>query len=173
MRARAVLSVVACMAGLVVATVSPSPAKAAGEAYTPLAVPARVLDTRPGGSTVDGVSQRSGLVAARSTVSLVIGGRAGVPATAASVVLNVTVTGAEGDGFVTVYPCGAPQPNASNLNFVRGDTIPNSVFAKLGANASVCLYADAATHLLVDVAGYFPDETALVPLVAPARVLDT
>ena len=39
---------------------------------------------------------------------------------AAAVVLNVTVTGAQGSGFVTVFPCGEALPTASNLNFVAG-----------------------------------------------------
>jgi hypothetical protein len=49
-----------------------------------------------------------------------------------AVALNVTVTHTEnptiGDGYVTVYPCGT-RPDASNLNFVAGQTIPNSVIA--------------------------------------------
>ena len=71
--------------------------------------------------------------------------------------LNVTVTGAQGTGFITVYPCGQAVPTTSNLNFVTGDTVPNAVIVKLGAGGKVCLFAaESATHLIADVNGYFP-----------------
>ena len=129
-------------------------------AFTPLAAPARVLDSRPAGDTVDGQFQRTGVLAAGATITLPVGGRAGVPPTAASVALNVTVTQAQANGFTTVYPCGGPVPNASNLNYLTGDTVPNSVITGLGAAGAVCIYTSAATHLIVDIAGYFADTSA-------------
>ena len=86
---------------------------------------------------------------------VVVAGRGGVPTDASAVVLNVTVTGAQAAGFVTVYPCGTPRPNASNLNFATGSTIPNLVIAKVGAGGKVCLFTSAGTHLIADVNGYF------------------
>ena len=68
--------------------------------------------------------------------------------------LNVTVISAAASGFVTVFPCGAALPEASNLNFDAGDTIPNAVVAKLGAGGAVCVYTSAPAGLLVDVNGY-------------------
>jgi uncharacterized protein YkwD len=50
--------------------------------------------------------------------------------------------------------------------------VANSVTSKVGAGGAVCLYTDAATHLIVDVNGYFPP-TANFGLLAPARLLDT
>ena len=64
---------------------------------------------------------------------LQVGGVAGVPADAAAVTLNVTVTNPSAAGFVTVWPCGQPRPLASNLNYVAGQSVPNLVLAKLGA----------------------------------------
>jgi len=144
-----------------------------GSAFTSLDAPARILDSRPGFGTADGIAQGIGLRGNQSTTVLQVGGRVGVPLAAKSVVLNVTVTEAAGGGWITVYPCGAPQPNASNLNYAPGQTIPNLVVAKLGTNGSVCLYAQGATHLIVDVTGYFELDDKLVPLPAPARVVDT
>jgi len=89
-----------------------------------------------------------------------VGGRGGVPVDAAAVVLNVTVTEAGAAGFATVFPCGSDRPNASSLNFVTGSTVPNGVISKLGSGSSsvgkVCVFVSQATHLVVDVAGYFP-----------------
>lgn len=81
-------------------------------------------------------------------------GRAGVPADASAVVLNVTVTEPSASGFVTVYPCGGDRPNASNVNFVAGATVANAVTAKVGVGGKVCLYSYVATQLIVDISGY-------------------
>ncbi len=118
--------------------------------------PARLLDTRPGESTIDGAQLGAGLTGAGTTLVLPVAGRAGVPADAASVVLNVTADGALGTGFVTVYACDAPRPLASNLNFVANTPIPNAVITKLSAAGTVCLYvATNPVNLIADVSGYF------------------
>ncbi|CAN5513286.1 hypothetical protein BH23ACT3_BH23ACT3_12990 [soil metagenome] len=145
----------------------------AGSGFEPLQ-PGRVLDTRnPGGSTADGQFQAQGAPAADTETQLVVSGRSGVPEDAAAVVLNVTVVGAQGAGFVTVWPCGEPRPDASSLNFVEGQTVPNAVVAKVGAGGAVCLYnAQAATDLLADVNGYFQADSGYESL-QPGRLLDT
>ena len=45
-------------------------------------------------------------------------------------------------------------PNASNLNFVAGQTVPNAVVAKVGVGGKVCVFAEVPIDLLVDVNGY-------------------
>jgi alpha-tubulin suppressor-like RCC1 family protein len=140
-------------------------------AFAPL-VPARVLDSRPGATTIDGDFAGVDTRAAGSTTALRVIGRGGVPNDATAVVLNVTVTGAQGSGFITVYPCGSPQPNASNLNYTNGTTIANAVIAKVGTDGSVCLFTSAAVQLIADVNAYYRDSPAFVSLV-PARLLDT
>jgi hypothetical protein len=122
--------------------------------FIPLTAPARLLDTRASGSTIDGVAAGGGQVGAGQILEVQIGGRAGVPVDAGSVVLNVTNVDATAAGYTTVYPCGEARPNASNLNYVAGQTVPNSVTARLGTDGKVCLYTYAASDLLVDVAGY-------------------
>jgi hypothetical protein len=143
----------------------------AASPYRPL-VPGRLLDTREGGATIDGAAQAGGIAAAGSVTPVQVTGRAGVPGDAAAAVLNVTVTDAAGDGYVTVFPCGAPQPNASNLNFAAGTTIPNNVIAKIGDGGTVCLFTSEPTHLVVDVAGYFAPSATYAALV-PGRLVDT
>jgi hypothetical protein len=119
-------------------------------------LPARLLDTRPGTTTVDGQFQGGGIVAKDGTVALTVAGRGSVSANPGAVVLNVTVDGPQGAGFITVYPCDEARPNASSLNYVAGQAVPNSVIARVSADGKVCFYASAATHLVVDVDGYFP-----------------
>ncbi|MFM7535008.1 MAG: hypothetical protein ACKO91_04340, partial [Acidimicrobiales bacterium] len=85
----------------------------------------------------------------------VVAGVGGVPAGARAVVLNVTGVEASGDGFVTVWPCGAVRPKASNLNLVRGQSAPNLVVAPVGTGGKVCVFTQSGAHLLADVSGYF------------------
>jgi hypothetical protein len=117
--------------------------------------PARLLDSRPGYSTVDGLSAGVGVRPDGSVTELVVTGRGGVPFGAQAVVLNVTVTEARGSGFVTVWPCGEARPNASSLNYVSGQTVANAVTARVGVGGKVCLFAQTATHLVVDAGGSF------------------
>ena len=128
-----------------------------GSSYQPL-VPARLLETRidPALVTIDGQAQGAGLAAAGTVTELQVTGRAGIPAGASAVVLNVAVTGTTGPGFITVFPCGSPRPNAANLNYAAGETVPNLVIAKIGTNGKVCLFTTAGTHLVADANGYFP-----------------
>jgi uncharacterized protein YkwD len=128
----------------------------AGGAYTPV-LPARLLDTRPGRATVDGLSAGEGVVGAGQTRDLVVTGRGGVPATGVSaVILNVTAVAPTATSFVTVWPAGAARPNASNLNPVRGVTAPNLVIVRVGADGKVTLYNSAgSTHFVADVVGWF------------------
>ena len=45
--------------------------------------------------------------------------------------INITATGTEAAGFLTIWPCGEPQPNASNLNYEAGATIANTAITKM------------------------------------------
>jgi hypothetical protein len=124
------------------------------------------------GATIDGQFDGGGLAEAGTVTQLRVGGRGGVPTNASAVALNLTITGPTGSGWATVYPCGTPRPNASNINFTSGATIANSVITKLGTNGDVCIYTDKTTHLITDVAGYFTNNSGYNPL-NPARLLDT
>jgi trimeric autotransporter adhesin len=132
----------------------------------------RLADTRPGELTADGQFEGIGIRDAGSTLQLKVATRGGVAADAVAVALNVTAVGASGDGFVTVFPCGSDRPTASNLNFTAGSITPNAVITQIGNGGNVCLFVSAATHLVVDVNGYFPPSTSLHAF-NPARVLET
>ncbi len=135
--------------------------------------PSRVLDSRLGNGF-------SGPVQAGGTVPLQVTGRGGVPTSGvAAVVFNTTVTNTRASGFITVYPSGTSMPTASNLNFVAGQTVPNLVTVKVGADGKVNLTnnSSASVDLVADVAGYYLAGTpsvdgAFVP-VDPARLLDS
>lgn len=145
---------------------------ASSEALQMLDAPRRILDTRRGGSTVDGRQAGEGRPDASDTVTLTVAGRAGVPADADSAVLNVTAVDAAEQGFVTVFPCGADRPNASSLNVAADGTVAVAVIAGLGDDGAVCLFTSTSADLVVDLAGHLP-AGAIDALDAPARLLDT
>ncbi len=137
-------------------------------------VPTRLLDTRSGfgGSTT---------MSAGQTITLQVAGNGGVPGTgAAAVVLNVTAAKATTTGYLTVFPTGAAQPVASNLNFVAGQTVPNRVMVKLGSAGQVSIFNFAgSTDVVVDVGGWFTDGSDSTAAggqftgLSPLRLLDT
>ncbi|MGB6057927.1 MAG: hypothetical protein WBF71_06645 [Microthrixaceae bacterium] len=143
---------------------------AADGAYTGIE-PVRLTDTRAGRVTVDGQEQAEGAFWGARPVQVT--GRAGIPSTGVSaVVLNLTVTGAVGDGYSTVYPSGVTRPPTSSLNFVKAGTRANLVIVNVGASGSVELFNSVGSDAIVDVLGWFPTGSDYSPLV-PSRLVDT
>ena len=114
----------------------------------------RLVDTRPGFDTIDGQDAGIGRRSAGSTLDVQVAGRAGIPANATVVVLNVTAVAPLDRGYVTVHPTGTDRPNASNVNYYPGHNTANEVIARVGANGSVSIYTHTATHLVIDIAGH-------------------
>ena len=86
--------------------------------------------------------------------------------------LNVAVTEAGVGGYATVYGCGVDRPLAANVNFAAGETVSNSVISDVDASGDVCIYVRQATHVVVDVGGYFELGSGYRSLM-PARLLDS
>lgn len=124
--------------------------RGSGARFVPLK-PARVLDTR------DGTGGTLGQVAGGNSVTLTVATRGGVPPTGATaVVLNVTAVGASAPSHVTVWPANVAKPDASNLNFSAGQTIPNLVMVGLSPTGQAKLFNNSGNvHLIADVVGYF------------------
>jgi hypothetical protein len=120
-------------------------------------VPQRLVDTRNaiGGPTGVITPATPKAVPVRGATLNVNGIVRQVPADASAVALNVTVVDAQAAGYATVWPCGTPMPDASNVNFARGATAANGVIAPIGADGSVCVFTSAHPHLIVDIAGWF------------------
>jgi hypothetical protein len=127
--------------------------------------PTRALDTR-----VDSESPAAP-VAAGSVVTLSMSSL--LPAYASAVAVNVTVTQTSATGFATVFPCGAPPPIASNVNFVANEDRAAQAVVGLG-NGALCIYLSAKAHLIVDLWGWFGggDGARVVPTKA-ARLVDS
>jgi hypothetical protein len=136
-----------------------------GYGYQP-GTPTRVLDTRNG-------TGANGPVAARGVLRLNLSGK--VPAGAAAAVINLTVTDPQKSGHLTAYPDGAAEPNASNLNFSAGETVPNLVIVPLTNDMADIANASTGTvQMVADLEGYFSSSApdSFVPI-SPTRELDT
>ena len=162
-------------ATLTIAVVSPDP-------YSPLA-PVRICDTRggnPSGLSPPASQCNGSTIAAGGALSVNVAGNFGVPANAAAVVLNVTVVGPAGPGFITAYPTGASRPTASNINYVANKTVPNLVEVGIGNGGDVSFYSSNASDLIVDVEGYTSPTASggsgsglYTGLATPSRICDT
>ena len=78
-----------------------------------------------------------------------------VPVGAAALSMNLTSDAATGPGFVTVYPADGAFPLASNLNYVATTPVANAALVKLSAAGTLNTFVNVATHVIVDVNGYF------------------
>jgi hypothetical protein len=161
----AVVAAAALAAGgvgaLAAASAGPGPA---GDTYTAVA-PVRICDTRGGTQVAGGCS--AGQVAAGGSVT-VSPDAAGISGESA-VVLNVTATGSPGGGNITVDPAGVPETSSSNLNYSKGQTVPNLVIVQTGAGDRVTLYNNSSSgvQLIVDLEGYYTGPGASPTTPAP------
>jgi len=82
----------------------------------------------------------------------------GVPASAVSISVNVTVV-AGGSGYFTFYPGNGVNPGTSNLSFSTGKGRANNAILILSTdgNGGINVLNGSATsnHLILDVNGYF------------------
>jgi hypothetical protein len=140
--------------------------------------PTRIMDTRTG------VGGKSGPLGQGSTQALQVAGAAGLPSAGiGAVVLNVTVTDTTGMSYLTVFPTGTVRPNASNLNFLPGSTVANSVTVRLNVAGQLSIYnAVGTTSVIVDIVGYYAGTDEIRSSVGigglfrpgtPKRIVDT
>ena len=136
--------------------------------FTPL-TPCRIVDTRVAGGTIAAGTTRSFKAWGSSFAAQ--GGAAtncGIPqnTNVAALELNLVVVGTLADGYITAFPFGVAQPNASTLNYVAGAVLANGATVKV-SQASLAsdwsVFTLATTHFVADVTGYYsrPVATAL------------
>ena len=87
---------------------------------------------------------------------------------------NITTVAAEGEGFVTVWPCANttdPMPNSSILNFTGADAVANNTLVGL-IDGGFCMFSWEASHLIVDVTATMAPNDQIIPI-TPQRFIDT
>jgi len=146
------------------------------EAYFAL-TPTRVCDTRTGGVKLACASGTT--LGAGGVLTVDVAGNGGVPASGVSaVVVNVTAVHTTSHSFLTVFPGGEPEPTASNLNWIAGQTVPNLVTVGLSPGGTFeAENFNGSTDVIIDVEGYYaagaPGEGLYNALPSPVRICDT
>jgi hypothetical protein len=149
-----------------------------GLQFYPLPKPLRLLDTRAGftgcdspGAQIAAGTSRTQTAAGRTCDGLTI------PANAKALTGNIT-TVQSGGGYLTVYPSDSAQPLAANTNYLPDEVVNNGFTTGLGAvDGAFKIFALNATHVVVDVTGYYAPPAAgglyFHPLPKPIRLLET
>jgi hypothetical protein len=114
--------------------------------------PCRILDTRDPAGPFGGPA-----LAAGGTRIFTIANQCGVPSTAKSVSVNITVTQPTSPGHLILFPGGAP-PAVSAINFRAGQTRANNAIVPLSGTGTISVadgQGSGTTHFILDVNGYF------------------
>jgi subtilisin-like proprotein convertase family protein len=114
--------------------------------------PCRMIDTRDPSGPLGGPALAGG-----STRTFAIASQCGIPADAASVSANVTITGPTAEGHLTFYPNGTVPPLVSTINYRAGQTRANNAILVLGpaGDFNVSCAGVGTVNLILDVNGYF------------------
>src|SRR5215471_15545545 len=134
--------------------------------------PRRLVDTEPD-SAYQGAGQP--LAGLTDPVCFQIAGEVGIPDNASAFVANLTAVGYQENGWITMFPSGAPIPDTSNLNFDTDQyATANMVLVPIGDLGEVCAVGQSGTHLLLDVVGYVQPTSPVQGLACPrARRLES
>ncbi len=153
--------------------------------YVPL-TPVRICDTRANNpSHLSGSAAQCGngttgeTLVAGGTLTFDVAGDFSVPASnVTAVVLSVATANSKGPGHFTLFPAGATQPTAANLNYATGQVVPNLVEVGPAREGRCLCTRRPSSDAIVDLEGlcdHHPPEwcRSLQRLFTPARICDT
>lgn len=136
-------------------------------------VPCRITDTRNATGPFGGPIMTGGQVREFAVPS----SSCGIPSTAKAYSLNVTVVPSSTLGYLTLWPAGAAQPFVSTLNSFDGSVVANAAIVPAGTNGAIDVFVTDATHVILDINGYFVSDTTGQGLslytAPPCRIADT
>lgn len=151
------------------------PGKALGDiandlVFVPI-TPCRIADTRLVGGQIAANTVRDLDVTAVTDYTFQGGaasncGGAGSAGSYAAAAFNFTVVTPGAAGYITAFPHLGSQPVAATVNYAAGDIVGNFAVVKLDQGSAaneLSVYSFAATHLVVDIVGYYinPQATQL------------
>jgi YVTN family beta-propeller protein len=140
--------------------------------FVPVA-PCRVVDTRDADGSFGGPE-----IPAAGTRSFAIPqSPCGIPASAAAYSLNITAVPTVPLGFLSIWPTGLDRPYVSTINSWDGRIKANAAIVDAGTDGAVSVYVSDASHVVLDINGYFVLATESASLafypVTPCRIADT
>ena len=117
--------------------------------------PCRLFDTR----NASGPDAAAPALVANATRTIAIAGRCGLPVSAKSLSVNMTVTGSAAAGTLLLYPADlSSAPTASSISFLAGQTRANNDILSLagdGTGFKVLNGSSGTVHFILDVNGWF------------------
>jgi len=140
--------------------------------FVPLAAPTRFLDTRTAAANPLGGAQ---MALPAWNLEVAVASHPSIARTdVVALAMNVTATDSLADGYLSVSPAGANDPNlkartTSTLNLVRAaQTLPNhATVAVSGRGFDV--FTQKGTHVIADVAGYYLGTPVAAPFGSPTN----
>ncbi len=120
--------------------------------------PCRVADTRnPAGAF------GAPPLAAGSSRTYTLVGSCGIPASARSVNMNITVVAPQSAGSLAIFPGGTAAGLSTAISYRAGATRANNFIARLGSSGDIvvfCQQPTGTTDFIIDVSAYFEDVSA-------------
>lgn len=118
--------------------------------------PCRVVDTRESARGSLGAPM---MAAQEQRILPIMQSSCGIPANALAYALNITVIPHGSLPWLTVWPTGQEQPVVSTLNSYQGTVVANAAIVPSGTNGSISVYAEGSTELIIDITGYFTQQS--------------
>jgi hypothetical protein len=113
--------------------------------------PCRIMDTRLAAGPLGGPS----LVPSTARDVPVTQSACNVSTLSQAYSMNATVVPSGGLGYLTLWPAGRTQPLVSTLNSPNGAIVANAAIVPAGNGGNISVFATDATHLVLDINGYF------------------
>jgi hypothetical protein len=124
------------------------------------------------GAGFSAVSTAQARVGRASVTELQVAGKAGIPADAVAVAVNLAAVDPVDAGYLSAFPCGGATPTTSTVNHDLRHATSNSAIVKLGTGGKICIYSMSPSDMIVDVTGWFAAGSGYTSL-DPVRLLDT
>ncbi|WP_326855512.1 hypothetical protein [Actinocrinis sp.] len=153
-------------------TVTAAPAPPANSVFVPV-TPSRILNT------LTGVGAPTARLAGDSTLSLRVGGAAGVPSDGlTAVAVDLTAINPDAGGYVVGYGDGTTRPVAGDISFSAGRNATNLAVVPV-VNGKIDLYnaSAGAVDLTADIDGYYTNANthkgSELTTLTPTQILDS
>ena len=95
-----------------------------------------------------------GALPANTTKVLQLAGQRNIPLNASVMSVNVVAVVPTANGSMTMWDCST-QPAIQTINFRSNRTVANGVQVQLSSGGALCIRSTVATHLVIDVTGWW------------------
>ena len=113
--------------------------------------PVRLVDTRVGQQTIDGIDAGGGAWAANTSYDYSLRSRVGIEPAGRAVVLNVTGLSST-NGYITIARCFSGA-SGSTINIGPGKAVANTVIVELFPGDRICGTSSVAAQVIIDLEG--------------------